>query len=198
MTHNSRHPENEWPSDDHENELSSEDHVRFEILLERHIDGDLSPKERDELFEHLEHCSRCQEILEAEEALEDHLSRVPRLMPPADLRARILREAVQQREQLISSWLPAEDDDDSVLTSPVHQRRLSRVPRAVQLFLIFSIVFFLLSVDLRSVPGLNFVQNQLKLVIHFVASQTKAFLQQRLPSHSSSDLETDPPNDARR
>ena len=169
--------------------------MRFEILLERHIDGDLSPQERDELFEHLEHCSRCQEILEAEEALEDHLSRVPRLMPPADLRARILREAVQQREQLISSWLPAEDDDDSVLRSPVHQRRLSRVPRAVQLFLIFSIVFFLLSVDLRSVPGLNFVQNELKLVIHFVASQTKAFLQQRLPSHSSSDLETAPPYD---
>jgi hypothetical protein len=77
-----------------------ESHSLYRAMLERHIGGELGPVEREKLFEHLEYCPECQQILEAEERLLDRLSRIPRLVAPSDLREQILREAERERLEL--------------------------------------------------------------------------------------------------
>lgn len=77
------------------------EHARYRELLERHLDGDLGAAERDELFEHLENCEECRQILEAEQRLAERLGSIPRLVAPSDLRANILKEAVREREQMM-------------------------------------------------------------------------------------------------
>lgn len=76
-------------------------HARWRTLLEKHIDGELDAAGRQELFGHLEACEECRETLEAEERLIDHLSRLPRLSAPSDLRAAILREAARERAEAL-------------------------------------------------------------------------------------------------
>lgn len=92
-------------------------HARFSDLLERHLDGDLSQIERDELFEHLEFCAECQEVLEAEERLLDRLSQIPRLIPPSDLRAQILREAARERDEM-QRTITSEERFASIFRAP--------------------------------------------------------------------------------
>ena len=77
------------------------EHTKYRKLLERHLDGELAPSERERLFEHLETCEECRQMLEAEERLAERLSRIPRLVAPSDLRANILKEALHEREQLM-------------------------------------------------------------------------------------------------
>lgn len=76
-------------------------HARWRHLLELHIDGELDPASRLELFGHLEECDECRNTLEAEERLVDHLSRLPRLVAPSDLRSAILREVTRERAEAL-------------------------------------------------------------------------------------------------
>lgn len=74
-------------------------HAFYLTLLERHLDGDLDAGGREVLFEHMENCDACREILEAEERLADRLAQIPRISPPSDLRANILRELERERRE---------------------------------------------------------------------------------------------------
>jgi hypothetical protein len=152
-------------------------HAHYEVLLERHLDGDLTPAERDELFAHLETCTRCREILEAEEALVDQLSRIPRLLPPSDLRAKLVEEALRYREEVTSGWLPIESEN-SQQELAVRRIRPSRTGLFVQFFLLFSVLFFLLVVDLGQVPGLGQLQFYLRSALRFVWQEGQRFVQQ--------------------
>ncbi|MBX7246101.1 MAG: zf-HC2 domain-containing protein [Candidatus Sumerlaeaceae bacterium] len=83
-------------------------HVHFRQLIQRHVDGDISDAENDELFAHLETCEDCSQILEAEERLLERLMEVPRMVAPSDMRAQILREAARDREE---SMMTADPDN---------------------------------------------------------------------------------------
>ncbi len=159
-----------------ETEPAAKEHVRYELLLERHLDGELSAAERFELFEHIEHCARCREILETEEALIDQLARIPRLMPPSDLRARILEEAARQREELMQGGLPLEDE-----IAPHHPVRRRSSP-LVPVFLVLSILFFLLTVDFSAVPGLGALQAQLRAALQYAGQQMILFFRDSRPT----------------
>ena len=71
-------------------------HARYRGLIERHLDGDLGPDERMELFDHLEECEECGRILEAEQRLLKNLNDLPRLTMPSDVRAQLLRVAERE------------------------------------------------------------------------------------------------------
>lgn len=176
VTRESQPFENEPEADRHRSVREPEDHVRFEILLERHLDGELSEKEREELFAHLELCDRCRQILEAEEMLVDQLSRVPRLMPPSDLRARILEEVARQREQLMQGWPIFQEPPASV--SPTPLGRTQRASWWAGGFLLLSAIFFLLTVDLQNVPLLDVLQTHLRSVARFVWQECRLFLEE--------------------
>ena len=74
-------------------------HAHWRRLLERQLDGSITFDDRMALFDHLETCEECRAILEAEERLVTRLSELPRLVPPADLRARILSQASREHAQ---------------------------------------------------------------------------------------------------
>jgi hypothetical protein len=151
------------------------EHAYYEELLERHLDGELDPADRLELFEHIEHCDRCREVLEAEEALVDQLARIPRLMPPSDLRARIIEEAVRQREELMQGGLIVGEDDSAPAAHPHPSPRTSIT---ASVFLALSVLFFLFAVDLSAVPGLGPLQSQLRAAARFVWHEAVTFFQQ--------------------
>jgi hypothetical protein len=79
--------------------LSGNDHSYYGDLLERHLDGALSAFDRDELFDHLDECEECRNILEAEERLSTRIQEVPRLVAPSDLRQRILVQALKEQRE---------------------------------------------------------------------------------------------------
>jgi hypothetical protein len=153
------------------------DHARYEILLERYLDGELGPPERAELFEHIELCEQCREVLEAEEALVDHLSRIPRLMPPSDLRAKILEEASREREILMQGGLLFPDEEEQRPAAP-HRRVLpGRFGIWVtRIFLLLSTLFFLLAADVSPVPGIATLQRQLRESVVYLLKSIKDFL----------------------
>lgn len=166
------------PADSYGGELS---HAHYEVLLERHLDGELGPREREEFFAHLENCKRCREILEAEEALVDQLSRIPRLMPPSDLRAKLVEEAVRYREEAMRGWLPLEEEEREVVRPPHSAVKKQKRALAAQFFLLFSVIFFFLVVDLSPVPWLGTLQSRLREAIRYVLSQTQGFVRDAVP-----------------
>ncbi|MCX7624988.1 MAG: zf-HC2 domain-containing protein [Candidatus Sumerlaeaceae bacterium] len=180
---------NRWPGDDGEGHPADPHggerlHAHYEVLLERHLDGELVPQEREELFAHLENCERCRNVLEAEEALIDQLSRIPRLMPPSDLRAKLVEEAVRHREEAMRGWLPFEEENDrEAARAPVKRQKRAL---AAQFFLLFSIVFFLLAVDLSPIPWVGALQHQLRRAVRYVWFQANGFFREALPrSHDA-------------
>jgi hypothetical protein len=93
------------------------EHAKYRKLLERHLDDELVASEREQLFEHLETCEECRQILEAEERLADRLNSIPRLVAPSDLRARILQDVSRDRERLMHAL-----DDESRFAKAVRGR----------------------------------------------------------------------------
>ncbi len=93
----SSRPEHEVPRPS--GELPQGSHAHWRRLLERQLDGSIGFDDRMALFDHLETCDECRAILEAEERLVSRLSELPRLVPPSDLRARILSQASREHEQ---------------------------------------------------------------------------------------------------
>ena len=93
----SSRPEHEVPRPS--GDLPQGNHAHWRRLLERQLDGSIGFDDRMALFDHLETCDECRAILEAEERLVSRLSELPRLVPPSDLRARILSQASREHEQ---------------------------------------------------------------------------------------------------
>lgn len=88
--------------------MSSRSHIYYQDLLEQHVAGDtLSPLDRMELFDHVEECDDCRGILEAENRITERMKAVPRLMTPADLRAKIVSQAVRDHRERKTT--PSED-----------------------------------------------------------------------------------------
>ncbi|MGI8908005.1 MAG: anti-sigma factor family protein [Candidatus Sumerlaeaceae bacterium] len=75
------------------------EHARYLRLLERHLDGELAPAERDTLFDHLEFCDECRATLEAEERLLARLRSVPKLIAPSTLRSNIIHQAMREQHE---------------------------------------------------------------------------------------------------
>jgi hypothetical protein len=121
-------------------------HARYLALLERHLDGELDPSRREILFTHLEDCVTCREILEAEERLTDRLARIPRIIPPSDLRANILRELERERRE--AEPLPSDERYAPVLAAHRTTRRTRwqrYSPAFATTFLVFASIGWFLS-----------------------------------------------------
>jgi anti-sigma factor RsiW len=77
-------------------------------LLQRWIDGDVSPSERARIAAHLGECGDCAREARVYRMLFRSLERLPRHAPPADLAARITSRALAQRRALLRRrWLSA-------------------------------------------------------------------------------------------
>lgn len=88
--------------------MSPRSHNDYQDLLERHISGaSLAPDDRFDLFDHIETCDVCRQILEAEERLSERMKTVPRLVAPSDLRSKILQEAIRDHRERTTT--PSED-----------------------------------------------------------------------------------------
>ncbi|RMH27291.1 MAG: hypothetical protein D6691_06430 [Candidatus Hydrogenedentota bacterium] len=168
--HNAEHAKSREPTTP-----LAHDHIYYETLLERHLDGELSANERDELFEHLETCEECRQILEAEELLIENLTRIPRLQPPADLRARILSEVAREREQMMQPFAPLEDDEE-MAPSTGHLRAPTPMTVAISLFVAAASVVFFLTADFRAVPPLSSLQQSLRRLIFNAAAEFADFV----------------------
>ncbi len=170
------------------------EHVHYEILLERHLDGELTLAERQELFAHIEICEECREILEAEETLVDHLSRIPRLMPPSDLRAKILEEASREREILMQGGILLGDPEQDQ-EAPLPRRVVASPVRlwATRIFVVLSALLFLLTADVSSVPVVNILQHQLREGVLYLLTNAREFLLSPKTDHSR-PLSTNNPN----
>ena len=161
-------------------------HVHYRELLERHIDGELGAEERNELFEHLEFCDECRETLEAEERLLDRLSQIPRLQPPSDLRASILRQVERERAEMSrlmneeEQYAPLFDGPGEAETwtgrgvAPIRRRTLwQRVsPVAATLFLVAASLGALMTGDFSQVKPLAAAQTSLHRAVAFLARST--------------------------
>jgi hypothetical protein len=142
-------------------------------MLERHLDGELDAADRGELFGHLENCEACREILEAEERLIDGLSRLPRLMPPAGLRANILGALERERadaarlmaheerykpilQEPVLEW-HTDPDEERPGTPPMVRRRSAWQrwsPAVATGFMAAASITAFLTTDLSSIPPL--------------------------------------------
>ncbi len=66
----------------------------------------LSGLERPDVADHVAHCSRCREFLEACERLDKAFRRAPRPTLPADFSARVRRRIAAQPPRGRAEWLP--------------------------------------------------------------------------------------------
>ncbi len=88
--------------------MSPRNHTEYQDLLEKHVSGEpISPMDRMVLFDHLEDCDDCRQILEAESRITERMKSVPRLVTPVDLRAKILSQAVRDHRERTTT--PSED-----------------------------------------------------------------------------------------
>ena len=88
--------------------MSPRNHSYFQDLLEQHVSGTpLPPEQRMDLFDHIEDCDDCREMLEAEERITARMKSVPRLVAPSDLRSRILSQAIRDHRERTTT--PSED-----------------------------------------------------------------------------------------
>lgn len=152
-------------------------------MLERHLEGELEIDDRIELFEHMETCEECREILEAEERLIDRLASIPRIVPPSDLRASILREV--ERERLDTQPLDQDErfaaifagpDEDERFESAMASRRSRRTrwqcysPFVATAFLIVAAIGALFTSDLSDVVPLQRMQVAVRSVVQKTGS----------------------------
>lgn len=88
--------------------MSARNHSYYQDLLELHISGEpLSPDDRLSLFDHIEDCDECREMLEAESRITARMKSVPRLVAPVDLRSKILSQAMRDHRERTTT--PSED-----------------------------------------------------------------------------------------
>ncbi len=145
-------------------------------MLQAHLDGEIAPADRMDLFDHIETCDECRDMLEAEERLIRRLGSLPRLVPPSDLRARILKQVARERhesstlmhgeasyrpllEEPVLEWQADPDDEEgSELVSRPSIRPRTRwqrwSPVAATLFLAAASVTAFLTADLTAIPPL--------------------------------------------
>lgn len=188
-------------------QAGADNHARYELMLERHLDGELGPMDRDELFEHLEYCDLCREVLEAEERLVDRLSRIPRLMAPSDLRAQILREVAREREEMMRPYDAEErhpgipvgageegEDEEGYFASSRSRRRTRRRGEAARYsavaasaFLVIAAVTAFLTMDFSSVQPLVGVQKRARLLAAKAGDALVSFV--RPPQHTGDTAE---------
>ena len=134
-----------------------------------------------DLFDHLEECDECRAILEAEERLITRLRELPRLVPPADLRAGILDRVAREREEAgrmvtaeapfrdllekaepVLEWHADPDDDPSAAPRPPAPRSRTRwqrwSPTLATAFLFVAALTAFFRGDLSAVPTLSRLQ----------------------------------------
>ena len=73
------------------------------MYMQRQLDGDLAPKEEDELHAHLMHCLDCAQMFERLQALSDELSQLPKVMPPFSLVDAIMPQLLELDKQAVTS-----------------------------------------------------------------------------------------------
>ncbi|KRE90338.1 hypothetical protein ASG89_08530 [Paenibacillus sp. Soil766] len=69
------------------------------IYMQRQLDGDLAPKEENELHAHLMHCLDCAQMFERLQALSNELSQLPKVMPPFSLVDAIMPQLLELDKQ---------------------------------------------------------------------------------------------------
>lgn len=69
------------------------------IYMQRQLDGDLTPKEENELHAHLMHCLDCAQMFERLQALSNELSQLPKVMPPFSLVDAIMPQLLELDKQ---------------------------------------------------------------------------------------------------
>lgn len=176
-------------------------HARYRELLERHLDGELSPEEKMDLFDHLEDCEECQGILEAEQRLVARLSELPRLVTPSSLRANILHNVEREKQERSQPLQEDErfarifDDPDfaeeqqeelpifASVTPPARpaasRRRRQRLSQAAAfVFLSVAVTAFLLTGDFSQFPLLNTIQ---QTALSLISGQSTTTAETTLP-----------------
>lgn len=88
------------------------------LYMQRQLDGDLAPKEEDELHAHLMHCLDCAQMFERLQALSNELSQLPKVTPPFSLVDAIMPQLLELDKQTITS------KSDNMVSLP---SRVSRV-----------------------------------------------------------------------
>jgi len=171
-------------------------HAYYRDLLEMHLEGDIAPPERMVLFEHLEFCDECRRTLEAEERLSQRLKAVPKLVAPSDLRASIVKQAMQDRKDRVTPVIederlapvlraaptaqPDEQEDDLPVFAGVTRPRPSRVrflwrqasPYAAYTFVACAASAALYSGAFRGVPGADRLEATLRSGVREIALLT--------------------------
>ncbi|KRE75002.1 anti-sigma factor family protein [Paenibacillus sp. Soil750] len=69
------------------------------MFMQRQLDGDLTPKEENELHAHLMHCLDCAQMFERLQALSNELSQLPKVMPPFSLVDAIMPQLLELDKQ---------------------------------------------------------------------------------------------------
>ncbi|CAN7433072.1 zf-HC2 domain-containing protein [Paenibacillus sp. LjRoot153] len=69
------------------------------MYMQRQLDGDLAPKEENELHAHLMHCLDCAQMFERLQALSNELSQLPKVMPPFSLVDAIMPQLLELDKQ---------------------------------------------------------------------------------------------------
>jgi hypothetical protein len=77
------------------------------MYMQRQLDGDLAPKEENELHAHLMHCLDCAQMFERLQALSNELSQLPKVMPPFSLVDAIMPQLLELDKQ---SEMPITDN----------------------------------------------------------------------------------------
>ncbi|CAH1219419.1 hypothetical protein PAECIP111891_04873 [Paenibacillus allorhizoplanae] len=69
------------------------------MYMQRQLDGDLAPKEENELHAHLMHCLDCAQMFERLQALSNELSQLPKVKPPFSLVDAIMPQLLELDKQ---------------------------------------------------------------------------------------------------
>jgi hypothetical protein len=69
------------------------------MYMQRQLDGDLAPKEENELHAHLMHCLDCAQMFERLQALSNELSQLPKVTPPFSLVDAIMPQLLELDKQ---------------------------------------------------------------------------------------------------
>src|SRR4029078_8489997 len=81
--------------------------ARYRALISRHLDNELTPRQRAELLDHIEHCAACAADLARYRQNDLLLRRLPDAPPPPNLKNEVLREMRRARRHQPRSplWL---------------------------------------------------------------------------------------------
>ncbi|NQX57757.1 zf-HC2 domain-containing protein [Paenibacillus qinlingensis] len=91
------------------------------MYMQRQLDGDLAPKEENELHAHLMHCLDCAQMFERLQALSNELSQLPKVMPPFSLVDAIMPQLLELDKQNVM------EAADNVVVFPSKVARIESV-----------------------------------------------------------------------